>query len=100
MIRLVATLRHNKGYSKSYHLDQPADGKGAKGGDVMTRTHATGSALTYGQRNLTKMIFNIAVSKDDDGNAASKPPGELITQEQVENLVALCDDLDVPKEQF
>lgn len=28
-------------------IDMPADGKGAKRGDVMTKTHATG----YGMRN-------------------------------------------------
>jgi hypothetical protein len=49
----------------------PADGKGAKGGDVMTRTHAAGSAFSYGQRYLLKLIFNIATGEDDDGNAAS-----------------------------
>ena len=37
----------------------------------MTKTHAAGSALTYGQRYLLKMIFNIAIGSDDDGNAAS-----------------------------
>jgi hypothetical protein len=52
----------------------PADGKGAKGGDVMTRTHATGSALSYGMRYLLKMIFNVAVGEDDDdGNDADEP---------------------------
>ena len=49
--------------------------KGAKGGDVMTKTHAAGSALTYGQRYLLKMIFNIAIGSDDDGNAASSRQG-------------------------
>jgi hypothetical protein len=27
------------------HIDMPADGKGAKGGDVMTKTHAMGAAI-------------------------------------------------------
>ena len=32
-------------------------------------THATGSAVSYGQRYLLKMIFNVAVGEDDrDGN--------------------------------
>jgi hypothetical protein len=48
----------------------PADGKGAKGGDVMTKTHATGAAMSYGMRYLLKMIFNVAIGEDDkDGNA-------------------------------
>jgi hypothetical protein len=69
-IRLLCYVTHEAGGSRTYRLDMPADGKGAKGGDVMTRTHATGSAATYGQRYLLKMVFNIAVSTDDNGNAA------------------------------
>jgi hypothetical protein len=34
----------------------PGDGKGAKGGDVMTKTHATGAALSYGQRYLAECV--------------------------------------------
>lgn len=61
-----------KGFTRLYEIDMPADGKGAKGGDVMTRTHATGSGLTYGRRYLLQMIFNLATETqaDDDGNAA------------------------------
>lgn len=61
----------NSGYTRKYQIDMPADGKGAKGGDVMTKTHAVGSAMSYGQRYLLKMIFNIAIGVDDDGNEAS-----------------------------
>ena len=63
------------GFTRTYKMDMPADGKGAKGGDVMTKTHATGSAHSYGKRYLLKDIFNIAIGEeDDDGNAAG---GEL-----------------------
>lgn len=69
------------GYGRDYQLDMPADGKGARGSEVMTRTHATGSATTYGRRYLLKMIFNIAIKgdKDDDdgvdaGRVERKPP--------------------------
>src|SRR6185369_10536751 len=41
-----------RGHRERPHIDMPADGKGAKGGDVMTKTHATGSAVTYGKRYL------------------------------------------------
>lgn len=61
------------GHKRTYKIDMPADGKGAKGGDVMTRTHATGAAVTYGKRYLLAMIFNIAIGeKDDDGNKAGR----------------------------
>ncbi len=71
-IRILCDVTHSGGHNKQYRLDMPADGKGAKGGDVMTKTHAVGSGLSYGMRYLLKMIFNVAVGeKDDDGNAAS-----------------------------
>ena len=73
-VRVLCYVSHTGGFSRTYHLDMPADGKGARGNDVMTRTHATGSALSYGMRYLLKLIFNVAVGEDDDdGNAASGP---------------------------
>ena len=57
------------GHTRVYSIDMPTDGKGARGGDVMTRTHATGSGVSYGRRYLMQMIFNLA-TEDDDGNAA------------------------------
>jgi ERF superfamily protein len=84
-IRVLAFLSHQAGYKRTFHIDMPADGKGAQGRDVMTRTHATGSAYTYGRRYLLLGIFNLAV-EDDDGNAASrgKATGELLDTEQME----------------
>jgi hypothetical protein len=71
-VRVACEVSHAGGHSQPYHIDMPADGKGAKGGDVMTRTHATGAAVAYGMRYLLKMIFNVAVGdQDDDGNSAS-----------------------------
>ncbi len=71
-VRVLCYVSHQAGHSRTYHVDMPADGKGAKGGDVMTRTHAAGSALSYGMRYLLKMIFNVAVGEsDDDGNTAT-----------------------------
>lgn len=68
-VRVVGILSHIDGHSDESFVDMPADGKGAKGNDVMTKTHAAGSALSYGERYLLKMIFNVAVGEtDDDGN--------------------------------
>jgi len=64
-------LSHASGHTRTYSCDMPADGKGAKGNDVMTKTHAAGSAMSYGQRYLLKLIFNVAIGEqDDDGNGA------------------------------
>ena len=59
-------VTHEMGHSREYQIDMPADGKGARGSDVMTKTHAVGSAVSYGMRYLLKMIFNVAIGEDDD----------------------------------
>jgi hypothetical protein len=75
VLPVVCYVSHVSGYTKKYRVFMPADGKGAKGGDVMTKTHATGAAMSYGMRYLLKMIFNVAIGEDDnDGNAP--PVGE------------------------
>lgn len=69
-VRVLCYCAHNAGHTRTYHRDMPADGKGAKGGDVMTKTHAAGAAGSYGARYLLKGIWNVAVGEEDnDGNA-------------------------------
>jgi len=73
-VTITCRVSHRAGHTERVEIEMPADGKGAKGGDVQTKTHATGSAVSYGMRYLLKMIFNIAVGEyDDDGNAAAGP---------------------------
>ena len=67
-IRILCYASHEAGHSRTYKIDMPSDGKGAKGGDAMTKTHAAGAAVSYGQRYLLKSIFNISVGEDNDGN--------------------------------
>lgn len=98
-VRVVCRVSHKGGHIETRHIDMPADGKGAKGGDVMTKTHATMSAVSYGRRALLKMIFNIAEGKDtdDDGNAADG--GDFLSEAQIAALRALIIevDADLPK---
>jgi hypothetical protein len=83
MVRIVGILSLGA-YSKRYPLDMPTDGQGPKGGGVMTRTHATGSAVAYGIRYIKRMIFNLRL-KDDDGNkAGGKQAGSLDERKQIE----------------
>lgn len=94
-VRVLCYVTHAGGHARTYHVDMPADGKGAKGGDVMTKTHAAGSAMSYGQRYLLKLIFNIAVGDDDDGNRAGRkeepprPPAKF--DEWVTDMGAVAD---------
>jgi len=93
-IRILCHVSHTGGHTRTYHRDMPADGKGAKGGDVMTKTHAAGAAASYAMRYLLRGIFNVAVGEEDrDGNA---PPenGAPITVEQRAELLALISETD------
>lgn len=88
-VRVICQVSHAQGHSRQYHVDLPSDGKGAKGGDVMTKTHAVGAGLTYGMRYLLKMVFNVAIGEDDtDGNA----PVTLVSEEQALTLHTLIQD--------
>lgn len=89
-IRVLAYVTHEAGFTRTYRADMPADGKGAKGGDVMTKTHAAGAAMSYGMRYLLKMIFNVAVGEEDtDGNM----PQQTITEDQRDDLLALINEV-------
>lgn len=72
-IRIFCKVMHKDGHSELHQIDMPCDGKGAKGGDVMTKTHATGAAESYGMRYILKAVFNLAVDdgRDDDGNGGT-----------------------------
>ena len=107
-IRVVCFVEGH-GEQRKYHLDVPADGKGAKGGDVMTKTHAMMSGVTYARRGLHKMIFNIAegLDLDDDGNAAGRKPntsnndtGEVISAEQIDILRQAMIMREMPEERL
>lgn len=97
-LRLACKVRHSGGHTEAYQVDMPSDGKGAKGGDVMTKTHATGAAMSYGQRYLLKLIFNIAVGEDRDGNSPelSKP----ISETQAADLQALMEEVGADRPKF
>lgn len=102
-VKVLGYLLHDGGHEKTYEADIPCDGKGAKGNDVMTKTHARGSAFTYGKRYLLIMMFNIALKDkaDDDGKAAGdQVPDAPISDEQVEELRALMKGADANEERF
>lgn len=95
MVRVVCHVTHSGGYTRKYLIDMPADGKGAKGNDVMTKTHATGSATQYGMRYLLKMIFNVAIGdEDDDGNGAN----EGLLDDKALSWIRVAKALEHPKE--
>lgn len=86
-IRVLCRVSRS-GHKEEHHIDMPADGKGAKGGDVMTKTHATGAAVSYAKRYLLGMVFNIAVGEDRDGNGP--PPREAPAVAAALRAIAAC----------
>lgn len=95
-VRVLCNCSHRGGYTHQYHADMPNDGKGAKGGDVMTKTHATGAAKSYGKRYILKDIFNIAVGEEDnDGN-----DDECIGPGQAADIRALLTEVNANEDSF
>ena len=90
-------------FTREYQYDVAVDTKGPKGNDVMTKTHAGGSALSYGKRYLLLMIFNVTIGDpgrpaDDDGNAAAGL--QPVSPEQLADLIKLADAAGADKRKF
>lgn len=92
-ISVTCVLFHKDGHSEETSLSAPPDTSGNK-----TPIHAMGSTLTYLQRYSLVQMLGLAVAIDDDGKLAAN--GEEISLEQVEELVALADDVSADKEAF
>lgn len=91
MVTIIGTLSLGA-YSRQYPLEMPTDGQGPKGGGVMTRTHATGSAVTYAKRYLKNMIFDLRFNeKDDDGNQAGAQGMEEAEFKEWDDKIGLAD---------
>ena len=98
VMRVNVRRMHKAGFSRDFQIDIPVVTKGPKGRDVMTATHATMSANTYGKRGLLKMIFNIAeYAEDDDGNAAGSMP---ISERSLASLKAKLIETDTDEPRF
>jgi len=70
-VRIVCEVLHTGGHSKTYTYDAPIDNKGIKGTVNKTDTHGRSSAISYSQRYLISLIFNLTLTdSDDDGNSA------------------------------
>lgn len=94
-VRVTARVSRLTHY-EDYFIDMPNDGKGARGGDVMSKTHAQGAAITYGKRYLLGMIFNIAIAQDTDGN----PPDEACSAKDAKKIREALADAQMDDERF
>ncbi len=86
--RLTCEVTHAAGHRRTVHADLPSDTAGAKGGANKTAVQGFGSTMSYGRRYLTLLIFNVALTNEDnDGNDYGDPP--CIGAQQVEQIEAL-----------
>lgn len=89
-VRITCEIMHQDGHSKHRFYDLALDDKGIKGSVNKTLIHASASSITYGQRILKCLIFNLQLTDDVDGN---KPKEETVSEEQQANLQALIDEV-------
>lgn len=85
------------GFTRVYHKDMPIDTKGAKGNDVMTRTHAQGSADSYAKRYMVKDIFNLAVGENDDDGNGGAPMKDTEFVSWRDNILSAANEDDLRK---
>lgn len=85
-INVTCILSHKAGHYEETTLGGPADTSGSK-----NAIQAIGSTLTYLQRYSLVQALGLAASEDDNGKAAGI--GEAITDEQLERLNKLIDEV-------
>jgi hypothetical protein len=79
-LMVVCLLGHSGGHTRRYQIPMPIVTQGIRGADMMTRTHATSAAFSYGKRYLLGGMFNLAIEVDSDGNAPPRrapPPRDM-----------------------
>lgn len=97
-IRCILNVFHEAGHLRQHHIDVPIVTTGIHGKAMMTLTHATFSATSYGNRYLLRFAFNIAVGEaDDDGNAAGM---ETLSEGQIADLEAKIEEVGANKDAF
>jgi hypothetical protein len=89
----VTCVLFGHGHSEETTLSGPADMTGNK-----NPIQAIGSTLTYLQRYSLMQALGLAAGEDDDGQTADV--SGAISLEQVEQLIALADEVEADKEAF
>jgi len=98
--RIYADIMHRDGHTEKRYVDVAIQTTGIAGKAMMTQIHGEGSAISYGRRYLTCMIFNIPTGDDDDGNSASRSPIETISQDQIIEIQDLIKETEMNEKGF
>lgn len=93
--RQTCEVSHRSGHSEMRHVDLPLDNVGLKGNPNKTGIQGFGSTMTYGQRYITKLVFNIVIGgEDNDGN------GPTLTKDQIFQIEQRMKDAGTNKAEF
>jgi hypothetical protein len=92
-ITVTCIVSHRGGHAEEITLSAGRDDTGGK-----NAIQQVGSTITYLQRMTLKAALGLAVSNDDDGRTSEA--ADAISLEQVEELVALADEVGADKEAF
>jgi hypothetical protein len=92
-VSVTCIVSHRAGHFEEVTLTGGRDESGNK-----NSIQAVASTLTYLQRMTLKAALGLAASEDDDGKASES--ADTISLEQVEELVALADEVGADKEAF
>lgn len=92
-ISVTCIISHRDGHSEENTLHAGRDESGNK-----NSIQAIGSTVTYLQRYTLKAALGIAAANDDDGSKAND--SGTISQEQVDRLVTLADEVGADKARF
>lgn len=99
--RLACTVAHEAGFSRVHRADLPSDAAGSQGKANKTAIQAFGSTMSYGRRYLTLLVFNVALTNEDnDGQPQPRSEPEFITDAQVCELQALLRATDTDLSRF
>lgn len=93
-VTVTCIVSHRDGHFEENTLCAGRDESGNK-----NSIQAVGSTLTYLQRMTLKAALGLAASDDDDGESADLAGG-LVTEEQLNELVKLADDVKADKRKF
>ena len=98
-IKVVMAVRAH-GHVERHGYNCPAwDGKGARGGAVMTPLQASGAMRTYSERRLRMSVFGLHLV-DDDCDGAAKGDTDPITDDQVSDLEAMIGEVGADRKKF
>lgn len=95
--RLIGALARGP-ISRDYPFDAPADTAGPKGNDNKTPVQGIGSTMSYAQRRIIGMMFNLKIVGEDNDGAG--PIGKPVSDKQLDELVQKADKIGVNKENF